>query len=215
MCMEYSAANMNQDYNKNSIAKIYNVLGLIRVFLVMVLIYWLNFSRLTQAWSFFGFNLVYLILTLIVSDHLEFKGLVLLKEFLFFLWSILIVLNAHDDLYPFWDLFVFWIISLLTIFFRFIIMAIEMVIFLQVIKKACIKNSLLNYKKDDIRVEELYIQQGYNDQNEPLETEERGLNYDQIIHENIRSVAGSRVQGIDYNPGKFKKKKKKSKKKNK
>jgi hypothetical protein len=154
-------------------------------------------------------------MTLLISNHLEFKFLVLIKELFFFLWGIIVVINAHDDLAPSWDLFTFWIMSLLTIAFRFLIMFIELIIFLAVVKNACIKNSLLNYKKDDIRVEEAYVQQGYNGQNEPLETEERGLNYDQIIHENIRSLAGSTVQGIDFTPPNNKKKSKKKKKKSK
>lgn len=217
MCVEYSAANMKKDYNKSSIAKIYNFLGLTRTLTVLLLVYWVDFSRIIQAWSFLTFNMIYLVLTMIVGDLLEFKGLVMFKELLFFLWSVIIVINAHDDISPTWELFIFWIFSLLTIIFRFLIMMIEIIIFIQVIQKACVKNSILNYKKNDIRVEESYVQQGYNEQNEPLETEERGLNYDKLIHDNIRSLAGSRVQGIDFKPKRLNKnkKKKKSKKKKK
>ena len=113
-----------------------------------------------------------------VAEHLEFKLSTTIKEILFLVWAIIIVINAHDDISPTWDLTTFWVLSILTIVCRFFIMAIEMSVFLTVVKNACIKNSLLNYKKDDIRVEEAYVQQGFNDHHEPLETEERGLNYD-------------------------------------
>jgi hypothetical protein len=149
---------MNKDYNHHSIAKIYNFLGLARTLFTILIIYWLKFDRRIQAWSFFAFNAVYLVFSTLISEHLEYKGAVLFKEFMFFLWSVIIVINAHDDINPQWNLFVFWVLSILTIVFRFFIMMIEFYIYAQVIKKACIKNSLLNYKKDDIKQEEDYVQ---------------------------------------------------------
>ena len=75
-------------------------------------------------------------------------------------------------------------------------MAIEIVIFVKVLSKSFLKKMILDFKKSDLTISEMYFQQGYNDKNEPLETEERGLNKDEIIAQNLRSLTGSVVQGV-------------------
>lgn len=94
---------------------------------------------------------------MIVGPYLEFKALVTVREVLFLLWSAIILLNALDDVKPRIDLFMFWILSLLTLILRFIIMAIEIVIFVKVLSKSFLKKMILDFKKSDLTISEMYF----------------------------------------------------------
>ena len=105
ICTEYSAANMNKDYTKSPTAKLYNFLVLIRTVIVLLVVLFLEDNRVIQAWIFLVVNFIYLLTTQLISEHLEFNVLTTIKEILFFTWSIIILVNAYDDIQPKIELF--------------------------------------------------------------------------------------------------------------
>lgn len=136
ICREFSAGNMLKQYETSALAKIYNILAFGRTFVVVLLVCLLANQGLYQSWALLAINFVFLVLTMMVGQSLEFRVLVMVREVIFLFWSIMIVLNAIDDRKPKANLFFFWIISLLTLTFRFIIMVIELVIFVKVVQKS-------------------------------------------------------------------------------
>jgi hypothetical protein len=101
------------------------------------------------------------------------------------------VINAHDDINPIWELTAFWGFSMTILFCRFIIMLTEIYLILWSINAASTKKPLIQAQEGS----EEYIQQGFDIDNKPVDTERVGINYDEIIHKKIQSNNNSKVWG--------------------
>lgn len=201
---EYFSAHLSQNYSENFFARLYHILFIVRCYIILILLFMFENSRRTQAWIFFITNFVIIGFSVLSLKYFTFKILYIGQDSLYLLWSLILVINAHDDVNPSWGLTSFWIFSFIILISRFLIMLIDIYLLLFVLyahfhpeienKKEEIneKNTKEN-PKEVINIS--YVQEHFNKDNEPMETENRGLNYEVIIHNNLKTVEDSRVWG--------------------
>lgn len=157
ICMEYSNANLVNTPQPTTPTKLYNFIGLARTLITLLSIYVFSGKGVAQAITFLVCNLGFLALTFMNKEKLVHKNLVMVREYLFLLWSILILVNAYDDLNPIWGLTSFWVISISCIVFKFLIMLIEMIIYLDVVMTSMFRSQILKHKKEEIHITEKYV----------------------------------------------------------
>ena len=80
-----------------------------------------------------------------------------MREYSLFIWSILILVNAYDDVSPVWDITSFWVITWISIGLKSLIMLVEILMFLDVIRIALLRNQVLNSYKQEVLHEENYV----------------------------------------------------------
>jgi len=202
ICQEFVGSYMGPNFHTSILAKLFHVTLLFRGLIIGCLICFVDDYRRIQAWSIFGLNTFIFLLTLPVGVHFEFRGLYIFQEFLYFLWGGLLVVNAHDDINPVWGLPVFWGISVTVLLCRFFIMLIDIYLILWSIVDAVEKKPLIEKEGGS----EEYIQQGFDVDNKPVDTERVGINYDAIIHNEIKSNrsnvwGNSLIQGVSMETG--------------
>ena len=183
VCQEI-ALSYTKPKTQSILPKLYNTVSFLRFCGYIPIVMFLDYNRLLQASVVAGANFLLFILSTIslgtASSIIPF-----LEELLLVFLSAILVVNAYDDLHPSWDLTAFWVISILHLVFFFLIMLLEMVLVLQALPNICfnLSGGLESSGTSDRGLN--YVQQGFDRDNNPLPTEERGLNYTDIIQKGL------------------------------
>jgi hypothetical protein len=108
-----------------ALSKSYHPLLFLRFLGLVCVILFLDGERRWQTWYFLAINLVYFLLTLSNMSHFLFPKIYLAEELLILVWSVILVLNAYDDINPWWGLNSFWIFSMFEMCSYVLIMLLE------------------------------------------------------------------------------------------
>ena len=178
--------------------------------------------------------------TLICRDNFMYPKLFILEELLMLLKSGVLVINAYDDINPYWDLAYFWGFSIFSISAYMIIILIELLLAISCVpsivgslcgvqsdqKAEFVDNNMLlaiqkigkdkakKAQNSEFDPELVYRQQGFNVTGEVLQTEERGIYVDAIIEEMIDKEAGDKGKELGNTADKSENGKKRNKEKN-
>ena len=190
---EFSSTHMHLDHFMESfLAKFYHSGLFLRfIAILMLIVFFEPRLRVLEAWIILGINFAFLAICVLISNFLKHKVIYLCEELLMTLWSVEMLVNAYDDIEPRFGLEAFWLFSVVYVFCLTFVMFFETVLVL--IHLNTIFRDYLVFDESDKKDVD-YRQYGFNMNEEPIVTENRGLNYSEII---VKGLGGGKGKGGD------------------
>lgn len=131
---EIGGAYFKSGYERKALCCFYLPAMLFRFMYLAWMVMFLDDDPEAQTWRFLIINVLFMLITLGCMRFFVYKGLKLTQEIFWLIWSVLLIANAIDDKQPEWDLGMFWLIMVGSMFSRFVIMVIEIFYFLMTLK---------------------------------------------------------------------------------
>jgi len=176
ICAEANGAFMRESWFVHTPSRLYMMYLPLRTFITVLLVIFLDFDRVIQAWILLLITIPGLICIILAIPHLKFKHFSIIQEVCWILWMLIVVINAHDDIEPTWELSAFWIFSIIEILCRLIIMLTEIALIIL----TCLE-MLANLDDTNKSNGLQYRQEGYTIDNVKIESEREGFNHFEII----------------------------------